>query len=69
MKIKYHQQILKIKTTKMKMKSKKKKAYVSPKVKCLDVEPVEVLAGSINGVTEEWQLNEDASGSDDLGLR
>lgn len=46
------------------MESKKKKKYVSPEVKCLDVEPVKVLAGSISGVTEEWQLNEDASGSD-----
>ncbi len=66
MKIKYHQQILKIKTTKMKMKSKKKKAYVSPRVKCFEIEPATVIASSIttNNV-EGWTQNADNSGSDD----
>ena len=65
MKIKYHQQILKIKTTKMKMKSKKKKAYVSPRVKCFEIEPATVIASSISTNVEGWTQNSDDSGSDD----
>ena len=65
MKIKYHQQILKIKTTKMKMKSKKKKAYVSPRVKCFEIEPATVIASSIStNNVEGWTLNADDSESD-----
>ena len=64
MKIKYHQQILKIKTTKMKMKSKKKKAYVSPRVKCFEIEPATVIASSISTNVEGWTQNSDDSGSD-----
>ena len=63
MKIKYHQQILKIKTTKM--KSKKKKAYVSPRVKCFEIEPATVIASSISTNVEGWTQNADNSGSDD----
>ena len=65
MKIKYHQQILKIKTTKMKMKSKKKKAYVSPRVKCFEIEPATVIASSLSTNVEGWTQNADNSGSDD----
>lgn len=66
MKIKYHQQILKIKTTKMKMKSKKKKAYVSPRVKCFEIEPATVIASSLStNNVEGWTQNADNSGSDD----
>lgn len=64
MKIKYHQQILKIKTTKMKMKSKKKKAYVSPRVKCFEIEPATVIASSISTNVEGWTQNADDSDSD-----
>ena len=64
MKIKYHQQILKIKTTKM--KSKKKKAYVSPRVKCFEIEPATVMANSLStNNVEGWTQNSDNSGSDD----
>ena len=65
MKIKYHQQILKIKTTKMKMKSKKKKAYVSPRVKCFEIEPATVIASSLSTNVEGWTQNADDSGLDD----
>ena len=66
MKIKYHQQILKIKTTKMKMKSKKKKAYVSPRVKCFEIGPATVIASSLStNNVEGWTQNADNSGSDD----
>ncbi len=65
MKIKYHQQILKIKTTKMKMKSKKKKAYVSPRVKCFEIEPATVMANSLStNNVEGWTLNADDTESD-----
>ena len=50
----------------MKMKSKKKKAYVSPRVKCFEIEPATVIASSIttNNV-EGWTQNADNSGSDE----
>ena len=63
MKIKYHQQILKIKTTKM--KKKKKKAYVSPRVKCFEIEPATVMANSLStNNVEGWTLNADDTESD-----
>ena len=48
----------------MKMKSKKKKAYVSPRVKCFEIEPATVIASSISTNVEGWTQNSDVSGSD-----
>ena len=49
----------------MKMKSKKKKAYVSPRVKCFEIEPATVIASSIStNNVEGWTQNADDSGSD-----
>lgn len=49
----------------MKMKSKKKKVYVSPRVKCFEIEPATVIASSIStNNVEGWTQNSDVSGSD-----
>ena len=49
----------------MKQKPKKKKAYVSPRVKCFEIEPATVIASSISTNVEDWTQNADNSGSDD----
>lgn len=49
----------------MKMKSKKKKAYVSPRVMCFEIEPATVIASSISTNVEGWTQNADDDSDSD----
>ena len=47
------------------MKDKLKKAYVSPRVKCFEIEPATVMANSLStNNVEGWTLNADDTESD-----
>lgn len=46
------------------METRKKKAYVSPLIKCFEIELTAVIASSISTNVEEWEQNSDESGSD-----
>lgn len=46
------------------METRKKKAYVTPTVKCFKIELTAVIASSISTNVEDWEQNTDDSGSD-----